>query len=680
MEVFEEDGTELSELRIDLADESPVWMGHSTEDVHGASPSGGERPYTEMEARRISEPDKRPSTGSISDSVNRAGTAMRRALEDRKAREKRREHRERQSDLAKRHRRNKLRADIDGQRDPEDSDEAVCNGKSTSPTLAASPWHVTSVIDSPVAFIGDKPMRDGFLDLSPSHPHDVAESDQSPKPPTISEADSTEVSLWRCITPSRSGAGSRTPEASSPISVRSCDFRRAIKHRFGSTTMRGPWSPLLMVDMEELHRLRSFYSRDLEETKGKGCPFSDSPGRRAAGLVTGLRQSMVHIEGWNMRRKEASQHKEKLLLELDSAARPCRDALRDFLLVVIALLLLVTVLMGNAVGESFMAFKYPKTLGSPDHLPLFFSGQCTHLVGTFGHHLDALEAFNWQNGWAEISFPARDFHNVSALYFPSSPNSPLVIVAHSLSATWLDHTVQTAAYFLRSMGVSVLIPNLNGRWSEARFGFWGASEGVGPLLQATRSSWDLQAALDFAAPSHVAVGVLGFEYGALPAMVAFGQDPRIAGVMLDGGVQDTRRLMGWWLRQRFWLSWLLLQQAWARCEWVSQMKLDPDPAIVDLLASRAEGFVGIVHSEDDEVVPLEQRDILLESLSPGFNTTWQWYPSFHSEHCARRRAIHLDRPDEYRGFLCSFWSRVFDGEDSSRCSNQPPAPWGSLGR
>merc|ERR1712232_1154746 len=114
---------------------------------------------------------------------------------------------------------------------------------------------------------------------------------------------------------------------------------------------------------------------------------------------------------------------------------------------------------------------------------------------------------------------------------------------------------------------------------------------------------------------------------------------------------------------------LLVDQAWSRCESLAGASLTEDSSASARLAARspAVGEVGIIHSRDDTVVLIGQKDLLVNSLtadgSPGYTMSLEWYPEMQGDDsltCTRHREIHFDQPEKYLKSLCTFWSSVFN--------------------
>jgi len=407
---------------------------------------------------------------------------------------------------------------------------------------------------------------------------------------------------------------------------------------------------------------------------------------RARKRVAVLRRSVHQAIPYKVMASEedSAASKSNMLL----AAEIYAARLLYLLLFLTALLIAAVVTVGNSYGDNFMIFYDSPMRGDPNYLVDFLGGKCLYLKRTFGSLLLDIESHNKRLGWTEVVFPARgDKREVRALYFPAAARSPRVVLAHGIAANYLDSTVQTTAHFLRYMNVSSLVPNLRNHA--------GGSKALnGEQFREWRDQFlDVLGAWDYAIADPEAklggplpakfVGMMGFEFGGFAVQDAFGQEPRLKSILLDGAVHNVRALLDQLIDIQAPLStgWLFRQQAWSRCEARAARKLHEDSVRVaeHLLAREAAGTIGIIHSVDDSIVPIQQHDLLLETLARvhdhGIKVTMEWYPSFGGDsNCQARREIHLDQPQEYRDFLCRFWGAAFLDDGVSMPSIKSDCP------
>lgn len=156
----------------------------------------------------------------------------------------------------------------------------------------------------------------------------------------------------------------------------------------------------------------------------------------------------------------------------------------------------------------------------------------------------------------------------------------------------------------------------------------------------------------------------------------FAKEPQILSLLLDGAVHDVRVLLRQYIAARWWsiptwATWLFDEQAWNWCKDILQRDLDKDGSAKQLLSAReASGSIGVIHSKQDTLVPPFQRDMLIRVLrKTSLKILMEWYPKLQqSEGCENRLVSYMDLPSQYEAFLCTFWSKVFDGAPTStRC-------------
>lgn len=354
--------------------------------------------------------------------------------------------------------------------------------------------------------------------------------------------------------------------------------------------------------------------------------------------------------------------------------------------------ILFLVFAGNWLADKLLLVEDAPIRGDPGYLIDFFGGQCVYLKSVFRPELLKLEAFNRHWGWQTVTFPARgDAVPVRAFYFPSpkSRKSPRVIIGHRGGANYLDTAAQTVCYFLRSMNISVLIPNLRSHGGDAT----GAGGRI--AVKWSLQYRDLLGAWDYAHidPSGLLggsldprfVGILGFEFGGLAAQFAFSMEPQVPALFLDSVVHDARELLRTRLEAKVtsWMAWLFEDQAWCRWKALLGRDLDKDESAAIALQRRESGSLGIVHALEDKVVPKGQRDMFLKTIDsdPQLKLIIQWYSAIlGGDQCTKRSHICLDRYEAYKAVLCAFWSHVFDGPrppgavTSARCQPFGPLP------
>lgn len=330
----------------------------------------------------------------------------------------------------------------------------------------------------------------------------------------------------------------------------------------------------------------------------------------------------------------------------------------------LALMLFVLIAGGRVAQELGEVWDVP-IRGTPDYLGDFFGGQCLLLKERLSRFLLRLEAFNARWAWTPLRFPARgDGLEVEALLFPvGAERPPLVILLHDRPGNALDASVQAAAYMLRAAGVAALALNLRGHGGVGYDPLWA------DWLHQSR---DVLGAFDFALGDLPggpwppgAVGVWAFGFGGLAAQAAFAAERSLGALLLQGAPHDLRALF----RSKakaiapVGLEDVVAQQAVAVSEshFERPMFAEAEERAPELLRARQGGVVGVIHSRDDRVVPVEQAAFLKEALSAPrehpVRVHLEWLPPV--EACEDRRSVHLERPVEYAARVCAFWAAAF---------------------
>lgn len=364
-------------------------------------------------------------------------------------------------------------------------------------------------------------------------------------------------------------------------------------------------------------------------------------------------------------------------------ARLCRLLFLLGIPVMLALLVslvLVTVDLGNSTADQLMVdhgMLPPR--GDPTYLLDFLSGKCQYLKVMASSLVKSIETSNKLLGWQRVSFPARDGRQVSGLLFPSPTRpSPRVVIAHGLGSDPMSDAALTAAFLLRAMNISVLVPALR-------------DLAAGPKVDWHDQYLDLLGAWDYAVAdpnallggrsSSSSVGLMGFEFGGLAALDAFNTEPNVRALLLDGAVVDVKSLLFDHVEQATSLRLLdlIAQQAVSRVEYHLSRSLAEERDRLAALRSRGAfgGTVGIFYSVDDSIV-LPRQEVSLEEAfteanAPGFNITSLWLSTFREPStCTERRETYLDRQTEYQSRLCTFWLGAFYGlqpaDSQARCA------------
>mmetsp|Transcript_18146 Transcript_18146/g.42410 ORF Transcript_18146/g.42410 Transcript_18146/m.42410 type:complete len:693 (+) Transcript_18146:75-2153(+) len=293
--------------------------------------------------------------------------------------------------------------------------------------------------------------------------------------------------------------------------------------------------------------------------------------------------------------------------------------------------------------------------------------------------LSAYDTFSAAHPWKRVNFPSRQgpdgqsISKLSAWWLPADDpaHAPRVVVVHPGDENFNSHRVQIVSYFLRTLGFSVLAPNLRDHGTSEGSNHQGAGWGYDYPFDVL-GAWDYavtdpDGSLDGSCdPSQV--GLLGFSGGAYAAAVAFGIETRIPGLWVDSMVFDYSAAVSHRLQSTFLglLGPLLQPVAWYLVQSVAGVDValySPQGVLSDSeLEDGSDGrSVAILHGALDEIVLKEQSETFAQLLQDSSCFKLEAFHSIPYDCSGEHHALmHLWRPAEYRARLAAFWSSVFD--------------------
>lgn len=313
------------------------------------------------------------------------------------------------------------------------------------------------------------------------------------------------------------------------------------------------------------------------------------------------------------------------------------------------------------------------------------SWQCPYLVKQSTEALDKLEAFNNETGWKRVSLMSRPADNVvdaklDAWYLESpkgTKNSPTIVVQHGNNVNNNDHTAMVVGTMLRELNYNVLLPSLRNH---------GISQQTGVITWAASEAYDLLGAWDYVVddpdgklggskkPSEVAM--LGFSMGGYISQVAFGLEPNVPGLLLDGAVFDAYTELEFNVKKELGSagSAIMMPSAWFWTEHLAGADLDVLAPAKVLQKSGDSRKIALVHGSDDVTVPFseeEAREAFLKTTDYDVVQTWhpRTVPEAKVDGCSPHCELHLTYPAKYSTFLCHFYANVFT-EDVMKCSSE----------
>lgn len=313
------------------------------------------------------------------------------------------------------------------------------------------------------------------------------------------------------------------------------------------------------------------------------------------------------------------------------------------------------------------------------------SWQCPYLLKQSTEALDKLEAFNNETGWKRVSLMSRPADGVvdaklDAWYLESpkgTKNSPTIVLQHGNNANNNDNTVMVVGTMLRELNYNVLLPSLRNH---------GISQQTGVITWAASEAYDLLGAWDYVVadpdgklggskkPSEVAM--LGFSMGGYVSQVAFGLEPDVPGLLLDGAVFDAYTELEFNVKKAVGSvgSAILMPSAWFWTEHIAGADLDVLTPAKVLKKSGDHRKIALVHGIDDVKVPFseeEDREAFLKTTDYDVVETWhsRTVPEAEVDSCSPHCELHLTYPAKYSAFVCRFFAKVFN-EDVKECSSK----------
>lgn len=311
--------------------------------------------------------------------------------------------------------------------------------------------------------------------------------------------------------------------------------------------------------------------------------------------------------------------------------------------------------------------------------------QCPYLVNASKKALGTLEAFNNEHKWKNVKFMSRPAAGVQDAkldgWYLESPkgtkNSPTVVVQHGNNVNNNDHTVEVTGTMLRELNYNILLPSCRNH---------GKSEQTGVITWAATEAYDLLGAWDYVVadpdgklggskkPSEVAM--LGFSMGGYMATVAFGLEPYVPGLLLDGAVFDAYTELEFNVKKAVGPvgAMLLTPSGWF---WTKQIVGFDLEALTPKTVLKKHGDkrkIALVHGTDDVTVPFteeEAREAFLKTTDYDVVDTWHARNLQEDgvEGCSPHCEVHLNQPQQYFKFLCNFYAKVFN-EDAKKCASK----------
>ena len=252
----------------------------------------------------------------------------------------------------------------------------------------------------------------------------------------------------------------------------------------------------------------------------------------------------------------------------------------------------------------------------------------------------------------EVSFPARADPGVALAGWwvpahgpvadPADPG-PAVILVHGLEGCRRDGENLLAAGMLHKHGIGVLLFDLrdHGDSTVVDGRYAGGSDEYRDVLGA----WDYLRSQGF---PEARIGLIGFSLGAATAMIAFGEDPRIAALWADSSFADIGSALRDELRRAGYPAWLapggILAGRYLRGSDLAEKS--------PLEAARRVGTrsVALTHGALDDRIAVHHIDRLAEAIRAGGGSVEPWVLI----HLGHTQAL-LQLTAEYEARLAAFF-------------------------
>jgi len=307
--------------------------------------------------------------------------------------------------------------------------------------------------------------------------------------------------------------------------------------------------------------------------------------------------------------------------------------------------------------------------------------------GCAGDVAEDVAKFSEDNEWKLVKFKSQEGSHgesvieLTAWWLPvRDAAAPRIVVQHGNNVNFNDWTVNTFAFFLRSMGFAVLVPNLrdhgsSGKSSHASKISWGFDYHLDVLAAWEYAVNDPHGKLGGKMPSDK-VGILGQSMGGFASAIAFGLNTKIPAVWLDSAVfapedvfqNEIYKVISGKAGSAIgtFVSWFTIPYAWAVAKNEAGVDISlqsPEEAI-----KNGDRKVAIVHAKDDCVVPVEQAqqyDDYFKALGYDVALYSVWEESECNGTC--HVSMMVKTPEQYYAKLCKFWHGAFDMKEANVC-------------
>jgi hypothetical protein len=258
---------------------------------------------------------------------------------------------------------------------------------------------------------------------------------------------------------------------------------------------------------------------------------------------------------------------------------------------------------------------------------------------------------------------------------PKKMTNPRIVITHDKTSNSNKWYPTLAAYYLRSMGFSVLLNNLRDHgYSENtthRFATWGDSYHFDVLGAWDYLKSDPDGLMGGALPASK-VGVMGSGMGAFVSLNAFLLESQIPATWADSPLASTKELFNHIIRKKPAVETLfkipgIEHLAWFWLKYCAHGDINDRTPLKDMKdAPNSSRPLQVVHNTLDEILPVAGAKEVVKTARkyPGKFDVKE--PFYTNSTCNKETHIvsALLEPTPYREKLCAFWTGVFNVSNS----------------
>eukprot|EP00928_Gymnodinium_smaydae_P025155 TRINITY_DN20126_c0_g1_i2.p1 TRINITY_DN20126_c0_g1~~TRINITY_DN20126_c0_g1_i2.p1 ORF type:complete len:623 (-),score=80.02 TRINITY_DN20126_c0_g1_i2:187-2004(-) len=296
-----------------------------------------------------------------------------------------------------------------------------------------------------------------------------------------------------------------------------------------------------------------------------------------------------------------------------------------------------------------------------------------------------IEEFNACHEWKLVTYKskkgphsAQEIVDLTAWWLPANDSkAPRIVLQHGNNVNFNDWTVHVPAYYLRTMGFSVLLPNLrdhgsSGKTEHASIGWaWDYYLDVETAWEYLVNDPDGKLGGKIAKDK---VGIYGNSMGGLASSVAFGHLKDAPALWLDSPVYHPKQVFEFQIGSGThpFLGWASIAPAWFFAN--LRAGVDLDHVVPEDALKKSSRPVAVVQAKDDNTVPWTQAEEYIKYFKKmGYSVKEEFI--VEKSNCGGTTHVSMHtvkaHSEEYYKRLCGFWSDAF-GTKRSVCEGGLP--------